>query len=374
MRVVKVSQLILNDTNKIRKIDRSDMLSFCLNAAHHFRKAKKAAERIVPNFSKPKNIIVAGMGGSAIGGELLKDLTRDNVKTPIEINRDYSLPAYANEKSLVLIISYSGETEETLSAFLSAVRNNCMIFCLSSGGDLLNFAEKLGVPYLKVPSGVPPRAALPYLFIPLLVLAKKIRIVSSASVDLSEALNVLEILSDENSPEKTVNENFAKTLALGLDGTVPVAYGYGIFRGVAQRFKTQFNENSKIPSKWEYFSELNHNEIEGWEQSGKLAKYFSAIFIRDKYEANEIRKRIEITKTLMNSDSKQFEVWSKGKSILARMLSTVYIGDYTSIYLAILRNIDPTPVYTIGSLKTKIKLTGTKKKIIGELRSLIASR
>ena len=369
-----MSKIVLNDIARIRKIDKNNMLSFCLNAAHHFRKAKEAAERISPNFSKPRNVIIAGMGGSAIGGELLKDLTRHNAQTPIEISRDYSLPAYANEKSLVFILSYSGETEETLSSFISALKKKCMIFCLSSGGNLLNFADKLGVPYLKIPSGMPPRAALPYLFMPLLVLARKNQIFTSASADLSEALNILEILSEDNSPERKISDNLAKTLALGINGTIPVAFGQGIFRSVAQRFKTQFNENSKIPSRWEFFSELNHNEIEGWEQKDKLSKYFSTIFIRDKYESYEIRKRIEITKTIVCSDSNLFEVWSKGKSKLARMLSTLYIGDFTSIYLAILRNIDPTPVNTIASFKMKVKLGGTKKKIISELRSLTVSR
>ena len=372
--VSEVVELVLDDTAKIGKIDKSNMLSFCVNVPEHYRAAAKAAEEISLGYSKPENIIVAGMGGSAIGGELLKDWARDKVQEPIEVSRAYSLPAYANEKSLVLIVSYSGETEETLSSFLDAVKRKCMVFCLSSGGSLLGFAEKLNVPYLRVPSGFPPRAALPYLFTPLLVLMEKLQIFSGVSGGLYETMTVLEQVSGENAPEKPVKDNFAKILASKINGSVPVVYGFGVFRSVAQRFKTQFNENSKMPSKWEYFSELNHNEIVGWEKAGELAKCFSTIFIRDKNEPNDVRNRIETTKTLLHSDLKRFEVWSQGKSALARMLSTVCIGDFTSVYLAILRNVDPTPVETISLLKQRIKKSGTKKKIIRELELLAASR
>jgi glucose/mannose-6-phosphate isomerase len=365
---------VLDDVDKIREIDRSDMLSFCVDSAKHYQKAAKIAEKISQRYPKPANIIVAGMGGSGIGGELLKDWARDKAPVPIEVNRNYSLPAYANEKSLVLIVSYSGETEESLSAFLDAAKRNCMIHCVSSGGSLLEFAEKLNVPYLRIPSGIPPRAALPYLFTPLLKTLEKARIVSSVSEDFSEALTVLERISGENAPEKIASENLSKTLALGIDERVPVVYGFGVYRSVAQRFKQQFNENSKIPSKWEFFSELNHNEIVGWEKAGKLAKCFSTICIRDKSEPNEIRSRIETTKALMRSDSKLFEVWAQGKSALAKMLSAICIGDFTSVYLAILRKVDPTPVKTIALLKEKMKQSGTKEKVISELEKLAASR
>jgi glucose/mannose-6-phosphate isomerase len=359
---------------KIGEIDRSNMLSFCVEAPKHYQKAAKIAEKISLRYPKPENIIVAGMGGSGIGGELLKDWARDKAQMPIEVSRDYSLPAYANENSLVLITSYSGETEESLSAFLDAAKRKCMVHCISSGGSLLKFAEKLNVPYLRIPSGMPPRAALPYLFTPLLQSLEKMKIVPSVSEDFSEAIKILERISGENAPEKLVRKNFSKTLAVGIDESVPVVYGFGVYRSVAQRFKQQFNENSKVPSKWEFFPELDHNEIVGWEKAGKLAKCFSAIFIRDRNESNEMRSRIETTKALMRPDSKMFEVWAQGKSALARMLSAICIGDFTSVYLAILRKVDPTPVKTIALLKEKMKQSGTKEKVIRELEKLAASR
>ncbi len=370
----EVATAVLNDTVEIGRIDESNMLAFCVNAAVHYQEASNLAEKISLRYANPENIIVAGMGGSAIGGELLKDWARDKAQMHIEVCRAYELPACANARSLVLLVSYSGETEETLGTFLDAVKRRCMVFCVSSGGSLLKFAGKLDVPYLRVPRGFPPRAALPYLFVPLLKSLERVGVISGVSVELSEAIAILARIGGENAPEKPVKVNFAKILAAGINQSVPVVYGFGVYRSVAQRFKQQFNENSKVPSKWEVFSELNHNEIVGWEKAGKLAKCFSTIFIRDKNEPDEIRSRIETTKDLLPSLSKMFEVWAQGKSLLARMLSTVCIGDFTSVYLAILRNVDPTPVQTISLLKEKMKQTGTKEKIIRELELLAALR
>jgi glucose/mannose-6-phosphate isomerase len=365
---------VLDDMGKIKEIDKSDMLLFCVDAAKHYQAAAEAAKKISLNYSKPENIIVAGMGGSAIGGELLKDWVRGKVQVPIEVSRAYSLPAYANEKSLVLVVSYSGETEETLSSFLDAVRRGCMVFCVSSGGSLLGFAERLGVPFFRVTVGFAPRAALPYLFVPLLVVLERVGVVSGVSEEFSEAVEVLGRVCGECAPEKPVKENAAKGLAVGVAGSVPVIYGFDVFRAVAQRFKTQFNENAKVPAKWEYFSEVDHNEVVGWERAGSLAGCFSAIFIRDKGEAEAIRSRIEITKGLMPEETKLFEVWSRGKSALARMLSVVCVGDFVSVYLALLRGVDPTPVKTISLLKAKVKQVGTKERIVRELERLVASR
>ncbi len=311
------------------------------------------------------------MGGSAIGGDLLKDWARDKIKVPIEVSREYHLPAYANKKSLVLITSYSGDTEESLSAFLDALKKECMIFCISSGGNLLKYAQELKVPYVKVAGGMPPRAALPHLFVPLLFVLEKIGLVKGVKQDFSEALALLKKVSNDNSPDKNITENTAKTLAANLNGTVPLIYGFGFYRSVAQRFKQQFNENCKIPAKWESFPELDHNEIVGWEKAGKLVSCFSAIFIRDKDEPAEIRSRIETTKKIMQpAGVKMFEVQSQGESTLAKMLSTICIGDFTSVYLAVLLGVDPTPVKTINYLKDTLKQNGFREKVISELEKI----
>jgi len=360
---------ILDNLNEIKRIDKSNMLSFCVEAPKHYAEAAKIAKTASISYPKPQTIIVAGMGGSAIGGELLKDWAIDKIAVPIEVCREYSLPAYANKNTLVFVVSYSGETEESLSAFLDAIKRKCMTVCISSGGVLHEFAEKLNVPCLRVPSGMVPRATLPYLFMPLPILLEKIGLVSDVTPEISETIKILRQVSDSNSPEKLLNDNFSKKLASNICGTVPVVYGFGVYRAVAQRLKTQFNENSKVPAKWEFFPELNHNEIVGWEAVRELAKYFSVIFIRDNGESEAMRQRIEATKELICKESvKVFEVQSIGKSMLAKMSSVICTGDFTSVYLAIMRGIDPTPVKTITLLKEKMKQSGVKEKIIRELQ------
>ena len=344
------------------------MLSFHVNASKHYRESAKNAEKIKLDYPCPENIIISGMGGSAIGGELLKDYVWTTARVPIEINREYHLPNYANKKSLVILASYSGDTEETLSSLLDAVNRKCMIFCVSSGGNLIRLAEMLNVPYLQVCSGMPPRAALPHMLMPLLKCMEKINTIPKNLKEFSETTKVLEKISDENSPSKIARDNTAKKLALNLSDVMPVIYGFGPYRGVALRFKQQFNENAKVPGKWEYFSELNHNETMGWENAKQFAKYYSVILIRDEGEPPEIRSRIEATKTLMQSSiSKIFEVWAQGKGNLTKILSTVLVGDFASVYLALLRNLDPTPVETVTLMKKKIEENGIKDKIIREL-------
>ncbi len=363
---------ILDNLDGMRKIDKSNMIDFCTNAAANFKASAQNAQKIKFTYPAPKNIILAGMGGSAIGGELLKDFTRNSAKVPLEVNREYSLPAYANKNSLGILASYSGDTEETLSSFLDAKRRGCMMFCISSGGALLRYAEKLGVPFLQVKSGMPPRGAMPHMFVPLIEIMDKLGMApQNVWEDFAEATAVLEEVAKENLPTKNATENFTKTLASNLNGLIPAIYGFGYYRSVALRWKQQMNENSKNPAKWEYFSELNHNETMGWEGAKKLAKCYGVVLLREKNEPLEIRSRIEVTKSLMApSISKIFEVWAQGKSELAKMLSTILVGDFTSVYLAMLRNVDPTPVKTVDAMKEQVEKNGVKKHILESLDEL----
>ena len=361
----------LDDVEKISAVDKSGMLNFSVNAAKHYREAAQIAEKINVEYPKPDNIIVAGLGGSAIGGDLLKDWAKGQLTVPIEVSREYMLPAYANKKTLVFITSYSGDTEETLSSFLDALKRKCMIYCISSGGALLKFAKKLKVPHLQVSSGMPPRAALPYMLLPLLVYMEKAGLVKGLKEDLNETFSLLEKISEENAPEKPTNENFAKNTAQNIGESAPVVYGFGVYRSVAQRFKQQFNENSKSAAKWEYFPELNHNEVVGWEGRGEQCKWFSVIFIRDIDEPVEIESRIETTKQIMERVGLvMFDLEVQGKSLLAKMLSTIVVGDFVSVYLAVLHGVDPTPVRNVNILKDTLKQNGIKEKIISELENL----
>jgi glucose/mannose-6-phosphate isomerase len=364
----KLPTTFLDNVDKIRVVDKSGMLNFSVNAAEHYREATKNAERIIINYPKPSNIVVAGLGGSAIGGDLLKDWAKNQLSIPIEVSREYHLPAYANKKTLVFITSYSGDTEETLSSLLDALKRKCMIYCISSGGALLKYAQKHKLPHLQVPSGMPPRGALPYMLLPLLVYMEKAGLVKSIKEELNETFILLEKISEDNGPAKPANENFAKGLAQNIGESTPVIYGFGYYRSVAQRFKQQFNENSKSAAKWEFFPELDHNEIVGWEGRGEQCKWYSIILIRDVDEPAEIESRIEATKQIMERRGLIIvDLEVQGKSPLAKMLSTVVVGDFTSVYLSVLHGEDPTPVKTITTLKNTLAQNGIRDKIIREL-------
>ncbi len=225
---------ILDNLHEIRRIDRSNLVSFCSKAHKQFEDAMKLAQDFSIEHFQPESIVIGGMGGSAIGGGLFKDWARDKIKVPIEVCREYSLPAYADNRTLILIVSYSGQTEEALSMFLDGLKRKCMIICVSSGGKLQEVAGRLEIPHLKIPSGIPqPRAALPFLFLPTMIFAEKLGLVSGVYSEIQKAIEILKTVETENSPKEPVERNLPKKLALGIFGTVPVTYGFGIYRSVA---------------------------------------------------------------------------------------------------------------------------------------------
>lgn len=364
--------VLLDRRGKVRTVDKSNMLKLCEKTPDFCRDAMERAQGVEMPYKLPEEIIISGMGGSAIGGDLLKHWLRYTASIPIEVCRDYVLPAYADENSLVVSISYSGETEETLSAFVDAAKRGCMALTITSGGHLQAFSQRLGIPQVTIRPGLAPRAAIAYTFFPLIVLMKKLHVVENLTAEVEETLRVLRKISEANRLEVPLKDNPAKNLASEIAGTIPVVYGFGQYQAVAQRLKCQFNENSKIPSKFDVFSELNHNEIVGWEASKSLTKTFSALFLRDPEEPPEIQTRIELTKNMVRPKvAKILEIAAEGKLRLAKMLSTMYVGDFTSIYLAVLRGVDPTPTKNIARLKRELKrkldMTGRLEREIAKL-------
>jgi len=378
-------ETILDKPEEVKKIDKSNMLNLCVKAHEDCQDAIQRAKKIkIPNevkiskkitikYRKPQNIIITGMGGSAIGGEILQDWLRDKLPIPIQICRNYTLPAYANRNTLVFAISYSGETAETLNAFIDAIRRKCMTITISSGGHLLSFSKNLQIPHVTIPSGRPPRAAIPYIFFPLPILLEKMDILSNIEKDTEETIRVLKKVSEENSPHIPTKKNMSKTLALELKETIPVVYGFGQSRAVAHRMKTQFNENSKLFSTYNVFPELNHNEVVGWEAREDFAKKISVILIRDHDEPPEIKHRIEMTKMLaLHKAQKVLEIYARGKGRLAKMFSVLLVGDLVSVYLAILRGIDPAPVKTIDLIKREMnRKFDVASELEGKIRKMI---
>jgi len=379
---------VLDRLEEAKKIDKSDALGLCVKTPNYCEEAIHLAKRIhiprVVNVTKRisiqykqlEKIIIAGMGGSAIGGEILQDWLRDELRTPIEVCRDYTLPAYADEDTLVFAVSYSGNTEETLSAFIDAVKRRCMVISITSGGRLKSFSEKLQLPCVEIPKGLAPRTAVPYIFFPLPIFMEKIGVPLDIEENVRETKKVLEKLNEEIAPQIPTAGNPSKTLALELRDTIPVIYGFRQYKAIARRMKDEFNENSKILGIHDVFPELNHNDVVGWEASEKITKQFSVILIRDKDEPPEIRHRIEATKMLtLHKARKVFEIHARGGGNLAKMFSVMYFGDLTSLYLAILLGIDPTPASSIDRLKMEMaKRLNTVERLDLEVQRIIENK
>jgi len=348
----------LDDLEKIKGIDKSNMRGLLFEFPFQCQEAVKLGENLVVSqklFQNNDKLIICGLGGSAIGGDILKTLLHHQIKVPIFVNRNYHLPRLADEKTLIFIVSYSGNTEETIFSYKEAKRRNSAIISISSGGKLKELSEEDGIPSVIVPSGMPPRTALGYLFIPILRVLERAGWVKEQ--DYGELSRILQGIRDKCSPNVPVAANIAKTIASELVGRIPLIYGVdGKTDVVAHRLKTQFNENSKIIAFWDVFPELNHNEIVPWGGEGKVdLRKFYPVFIRDKGEEERIRKRIEITQSIIKErQAKWREIWTEGENLLTRILSAIYIGDWISFYLAIIEEVDPTPVKAIGFLKREL--------------------
>jgi glucose/mannose-6-phosphate isomerase len=322
---------------------------------------EKTEKTTLPEYEFNK-IIVCGVGGSAIGGDMLKDLLRDRVRVPIEVSRQYHLPAYADENTLAFCVSYSGNTEETLSQFVDAIEKKCKIIGITSGGKLKEWCKKLNLPVIRVPKGYQPRVALPYLFFPMLVCLQRLG-VANFKKEIDETIRVLRDVKTES----------VKKIALSLKNSIPVIYASSEFSAVAKRMKTQFNENSKIPAKHDIFPELNHNEIVGY-QNEELNKNSYVIILRDKDEPKEIQTRIEISKELIKNKVKGIEeIWAKGETKLAKMMSLIFLGDLLSCELAMLNGVDPIQTENISILKNELeKRLKTVKRLEKKLTNFSA--
>jgi glucose/mannose-6-phosphate isomerase len=363
---------VLDNPEKVKEVDKSNMLDVLTQTSNYCIDAIKRAQQIKVTDFVPKNIIVVGMGGSAIGGEILRDWLRDILPISIEVNRNYTLPAYVNKDTLVFVNSYSGNTEETITAFLEATKRGCTVLAVTSGGLLEAFSEKMQIPCVKIPSGLQPRAAIPYMFFPLPVLMQKLGILQDIKDQLTEAVNVIEKIGKANASNVPTKSNQAKLLATEIVGSMPVVYGFGCYTSVCHRLKAQFNENSKLPCRANVFPELNHNEAVGYEAPEELNNMQTVILIRDLQEPKEIRNRIEATKSFALSRAKKvLEIWAEGTGKLAKMFSVLVVGDYVSVYLAVLQDKDPTPVNVIVKVKKELaRTTRLKDKFEAELAKL----
>lgn len=350
----------LDAIDDIRHLDPENMYNRIFDFPEQVAEAAKiAAEWRVDKdqFSDIKNVCVIGMGGSAIGGDLIRTLLLGDLLVPFNICRHYMLPEYVDDESLVIVSSYSGNTEETLSAFNDALDRKAMIAGVTTGGMLEEIAAVNEIPVLKIPPGLQPRAALGYSFVPLLIFLEKIGLGFGCSDQLGAAIRLLQSRRDQYIETEPTASNPAKSLATQLHGRIPIIYGGPTFTDViAVRWKGQICENSKNMAFANQYAEFNHNELVGWhELIKKHSDSLSVVQLRDRKDHPKIARRMDIVHRIISKLGVPVaEIESAGESRLERMFSLIQLGDFVSYYLAILNDVDPTPVDAIETLKREL--------------------
>ncbi len=311
----------------------------------------------IDEYENLKNVIFCGMGGSAITGDIVCSALSKRVTVPIMVNRDSKVPPWVDKDTLAVCVSYSGNTRETLSALMEAHTRGAHVVCISSGGKMEEISLKYGFPHVKVKSGIQPRAALGYMLTAALSILTKTGIVTEDIMgEISETLKVLRDLRSNVARETPLKQNLAKKIATKILGKIPQVYASNFYLPVARRWVTQFNENSKIHAEYKEIPECNHNHVVALDEDKEKIKIFSPFFFRDSNENGFMKENIKYLEEIYRQYGVEIsEVHTKGEGALARMLYAIYLGDFVSYYLAILRGMDPTPVDTIKRLKKRLE-------------------
>lgn len=308
--------------------------------------------RCLPRPKDIERILVVGMGGSAIAGDLLATVAERSSRFPISVVRDYRIPAWVDRRTFVVASSYSGFTEETLAAYREATRHRAQIACLSTGGELIRIASRAGHPSLRLPAGFPPRTALAYLLLPLLRLAEAIGALSQVDAAIEEAYRVAGRVLMLSRIERNGRENLAKAIALRFTNADPVVYATSAVAPSGYRWQTQVNENAKTFCAFGVFPELDHNVLTAYGVHPHRSKRNEIVILTEKNPPTALARRVQATAKLMRSASRTVTVHpAAGLSPLAQLISHICLGDWVSYYLALSRNVDPTPVEVIEHLK-----------------------
>lgn len=324
------------------------MKSFIENFANQLQEGYAIASQLI--ISKPfpsfHNIAILGLGGSAFGGELVKNYTEKNLSIPITIIRDYTIPKFINENTLVIASSYSGNTEETLFALKECIEADAFIVCITSGGKLMQIAKEKGFPYIQLPTGYPPRAAAGFSFISKISILQKLHLIPDFATDLQETLQIVQSFSDFETVQQ-ITQNFYQK--------IPVIYSSPSFESIAIRLRQQIQENAKQLCWHHVIPEMNHNELVGWELPAWALEKTHVLIIRSNQDYLRIQYRMDFLKEKLGSKNVQVsEIFLKGNSKMAQLIYGLHFADWVSYKLALENKVDPMPVHVIDELKNSL--------------------
>lgn len=348
---------VLNDVEKIRSVDPENMYNCIFDLPEQMEKALKISntwEINADDFLEIKNIVIIGMGGSAIGGDLVRSYLNDKLLVPFQVVRNYMLPEYVDDETLVIVSSYSGNTEETLAALDDAIGRKAMIAAISTGGMLEEICTLNEIPMAKLPAGLQPRAAIGYSFVPTLLFFEKIGLIKKLTKEVESTIQLLMKTREEFIEDNDLDSNPAKKIANTIFGKIPIIYtGPTITDIVGVRWKGQVCENAKNMAFANQYAEFNHNELVGWaDLMKKLKKNFIVIQLHDSEDNIQIVQRMDIVhKLIAELGIEVLEINAIGATPLERMFYLIQLGDFMSYYLAVLNGVDPSPVKVITRLK-----------------------
>ncbi len=352
---------LLDDAGRIARVDRSDMLGSIYRSPDPLLSSPDFASSQVKKSKSVDELVFVGMGGSASAGDVLVDWLSDEFEIPARVSRDPQLPRTTSEKTLVVCISYSGETWETLQAFREALKIGCRVVGVGSGGSLKRLCEKTGLPFYQVSPGGAPRAALARIIVAGCAALTSLGVVGPVEQILRQAGRELTTVRESLGPNIPSSENRAKKLALFMTGRTPLIYAFSRMGSVARRFKNQLAENSKIVGKYELLPEACHNEIESL---ASLRGAMVPLMIRDWRESSMEKAVFRAFKSTIHTTggSGVLEVREKAESKLGRLLAPILLLDYVSAYMAVLRGVDPSPTNRIIDYKRKYAATKTRPR------------
>ena len=348
---------VLNDRDGMGALDPGGALEQAGGLGRQLRRGYRTGRDApgLPMGDGLRAIVVCGMGGSGVAGDVLRGLYADRIPVPIVVNKGYGLPVFAGPDTLVAALSFSGNTEETLSAYGEAVARGCRVLTVSAAGLLAERAARDGVAHLPLPTDVPmPRMAVGDLSASLIGALEAMGLLPPASEEVDESAALLDGLADRLGPERPIAANTAKELAAWIGPRTPVVWGSeGLAEAPAGRLRTQINENAKAPAFSAMLPELDHNEIEGW--SAGAGEGYAVVALRHAREHPRVGERLEATREAIAAAHLDYrEMHAKGRGPLEILFSLVMLGDFAATYLALLRGVDPTPVPVLMALKKRL--------------------